>query len=271
MSSGVMLFGFSYLYGLGGTTNLPALAESLARAEAALERCFETAGGITEGALPGNWEAQIQEIVERAHKDAQAQEFQGAEQRVRQMVGDACWARLSESVRASLREGEWLFTAVEGEDRDYGAALLEYARGLESAFKEAIFARARAYWQRRPGPVDRLEDEGHDPSLGPFVRYVLHGSPLTLGSMAAALERMADVRRQGFAVTLLRRQLEIEPYDEWALATWKRVAERLAVAADARNQPAHAAAVSRDDARAFRDLVVGTDGLLRSLDGSGTA
>src|SRR4029453_13418728 len=28
-SSALLLFGFSYLYGLGGTTNLPALAESL--------------------------------------------------------------------------------------------------------------------------------------------------------------------------------------------------------------------------------------------------
>jgi hypothetical protein len=44
------------------------------------------------------------------------------------------------------------------------------------------------------------------------------------------------------------------------------VAERLAFAADARNRPAHAAAVSREAVHEFRDLVLGTDGLLCNLD-----
>jgi hypothetical protein len=113
--------------------------------------------------------------------------------------------------------------------------------------------------------VERLQDEGHDPSLGPFVRFVLQGGHLTLGSMAAALDRMGDVRRQGVAVRLLRRAVNVDPWDEHDLNDWKRTAERLALAADLRNQPAHAGTVNREAVFAFRDLVLGTDGLLRAL------
>jgi len=167
-------------------------------------------------------------------------------------------------VRTSLREGERLFVSTD-EERDYGSALMGYARGLESAFKEAIFGPAREQWRREPGLVARLQDEGHDPSLGPFVRYLLQGGHLTLGSMAAALDRMGDARRNGVAIGLLRQMTRVRPYDERALADWKRTAERLNSAAYARNRPAHAAAVSCEEVREFRELVLGTDGLLREL------
>jgi hypothetical protein len=241
-----------------------ALAERLALSEESFQRLLERVGVLAEDS-GATWEAHVQGMAERAHKDALARELNAAEQRLLGMLGSDCWEHLSEAARASLREGEWLFAAVEGADRDYGAALLEFARGLERAFKDAIFIPARARWQRWPGPAERLQDEGHDPSLGPFVRFVLQGSHLTLGSMAAALDRMSDIRRQGVAVNLLRGQIGIDGSDERALADWKRAADRLAVAADARNQPAHAAAVSRDAVREFRELVLGTDGLLHVL------
>lgn len=238
-----------------------ALADGLALSEEAFERLLERVGVLAEDSGV-TWEAHVQGMAERAHKDALIQELQQAEQRLRTMLGERCWDRLAESSRGALREGEWLFAAVEGEDRDYGAALLEYARGLERAYKDAIFVPARAHWQRAPGPVERLQDEGHDPSLGPFVRFVLQGSHLTLGSMAAALDRMSDFRRQGVAISLLRVQVKVDGRDDRGLADWKRIAERLAVAADARNQPAHAATVSRDSVRDFRELVLGSAGLL---------
>ncbi|HEX8917487.1 MAG TPA: SEC-C metal-binding domain-containing protein [Chloroflexota bacterium] len=242
-----------------------ALAESLARSEAALERLLELVGVTSEGGVPADWDAQLQRIAQRAHKDALVQELQQAEQRLRSMLGDQLWLRLSEKARVSLREGEWLFAAVEGEDRDYGAALLEYARGLERAFKDSIFVPAKALWERVPGSTERLQIEGHDPSLGPFVRYLMIGTHLTLGSMASALDRMGDNRRQGVAIDLLRSQIGIDHRNERALEDWKRTASRLLVAADARNRPAHAAAVSREAVQQFRDLVLGTDGLIRSL------
>jgi hypothetical protein len=234
-----------------------ALADALALSEESLERLLERVGVLSEDSGP-NWEAHVQGMAERAHKDALALELHQAEQRLRAMLDSACWERLSESTRASLREGEWLFEAVEGEDRDYGAALLEYARGLERAFKDAIFIPVRAQWQRSPGAAERLQDEVHDPYLGPFVRFVLQGSHLTLGSMASALDRMSDIRRQGVAIGLLRRRLNIDGADERALTDWKRTAERLLV---------HAASVSREAVRDFRDLVLGTNGLIRALDG----
>jgi tetratricopeptide (TPR) repeat protein len=240
------------------------LADALALSDSTLERLLERVG-VTAEDSGANWEVHMQGMAEREHKRALKQELQGAERRLRSQLGQTCWDKLSENVRASLREGEWLFAAVEGEDRDYGASLLEFARGLERAFKDAIFVPGKAAWQRRPGPVERLQDEAHDPSLGPFVRFVLQGSHLTLGSMAAALDRMSDIRRQGFAITLLRRQLGVDPLDERALSDWKRIADRLAIAAEARNQPAHAAFVTREAVREFRDLVLGTDGLIRSL------
>jgi hypothetical protein len=83
--------------------------------------------------------------------------------------------------------------------------------------------------------------------------------------MAAALDRMGDARRSGVAIDLLRDTVGVDRHNERTLADWRRTAERLAVAADARNRPAHAAAVSREDLTAFRDLVLGTDGLLRAL------
>jgi tetratricopeptide (TPR) repeat protein len=241
-----------------------ALADALALSEEAFQRLLERMGVLADDS-GATWEAHVQGMAERAHKDALAQELRAAEQRLRGMLGTVCWERLSEATRASLREGEWLFAAVEGADRDYGAALLEFARGLERGFKDVIFIPARTQWQRWPGPIERLQDEAHDPSLGPFVRFVLQSSHLTLGSMAAALDRMSDIRRQGVAVNLLRRQIGIDAGDERALSDWKRTAERLAIAAEARNQPAHAAAVSRDAVCEFRDLVLGTDGLLRAL------
>jgi hypothetical protein len=241
------------------------LADALAGSEAALERLRELVGFSEQGEMPSDWEVQLQKIADRAHKDALEQELRQAEQRLISLLGQDCWNRLSEGTRTALREGEWLFVAVQGEDRDYGAALLEYARGLERAFKDLVFGPARDRWQRQPGPVQRLQDEGHDPSLGPFVRFVLQGGHLTLGSMAAALDRMGDVRRQGVAVNLLRRALNVDPWDERALIDWKRTADRLARAADLRNQPAHAGTVNREAVFAFRDLVLGTDGLLRAL------
>jgi hypothetical protein len=241
-----------------------ALVDALALSEESFERLLERVGVLSEDS-GADWEAHVQGMAERAHKAALAQELYQAEQRLRGMLGPTCWERLSESARSSLREGEWLFAAVEGEDRDYGAALLEFARGLERAYKDVIFVPARAHWQQRPGPLERLQDEGHDPSLGPFVRFVLQGSHLTLGSMAAALDRMSDNRRRGVAIDLLRRQLEIDAADGRMLADWKRTADRLAMAAEARNQPAHAASVSRDAVREFRELVLSTDGLLRAL------
>ncbi|MGI8824444.1 MAG: tetratricopeptide repeat protein [Chloroflexota bacterium] len=242
-----------------------ALADALARSEAAMERLLELVGVSVTGGMPADWEAQLLSIGERAHKDALHQELLGAEQRLRSMLGRECWDSLSEGARLSLREGEWLFEAVQGEDRDYGAALLEYARGLERAFKDAIFVPIRVRWERDPGPINLLQTEGLDPSLGPFARYVLVGGHLTLGSMAAAMDRMSDGRRRGVAIDLLRRQVKVDAWDERCLADWKRASDRLAIAADARNQPAHAGAVSREAVRYFRDLVLGTDGLLRAL------
>lgn len=244
-----------------------ALADALARSEASMERLLELVGVSGRGGMPADWETQLRSIGERAHKDALQQELMAAEQRLRSQLGRLSWDRLSESSRLSLREGEWLFEAVQGEDRDYGASLLEYARGLERAFKDAIFVPIRARWEREPGSHHLLETEGLDPSLGPFVRYVLHGGHLTLGSMAAALDRTADIRRQGVAIRLLRRQIGVESWDDRALADWKRTAERLAIAADARNQPAHAGVVSQAAVHHFRDLVLGTDGLLHALQG----
>jgi hypothetical protein len=84
--------------------------------------------------------------------------------------------------------------------------------------------------------------------------------------MAVALDRMGDIRRQGVAIALLRQQIGIDPGDERTLEDWKRVADRLAIAADARNRPAHAGSVDREAVGEFRDLVLGTDGLLRALD-----
>lgn len=241
-----------------------AISDALALSEASFERLLEQVGVLSEDS-GANWEAHVQGMAERAHKDVQARERRQAEQRLRTMLGLICWDRLSANARAALREGEWLFASMEGEEHDYGAALLEYARGLERAFKDAIFVPIRVGWQRQPEAVQRLRDEGHDPSLGPLVRFVLQGSYLTLGSMAAALDRMSDGRRQGVAIGLLREQLDIRPGDLHALADWKRTAERLGLAADARNQPAHAATVSRQAVAEFRDLVLGTDGLLHCL------
>jgi len=243
-----------------------ALTETLDRSEAAVERLLDFMGVSGQGDTPADWEAQLQRIAQRAHRNALEQELQQAERRLRFTLGDSCWESLSEHARVSLREGEWLFAAVVGEDRDYGGALLAYARGLERAFKDAVFAPVQAEWQHRPGPVDRLHDESHDPSLGPFVRYVLQGGHLTLGSMATALDRMGDARRQGVAVTLLRRHLGIDPGDTRTLEDWRHTAERLAGAAEARNQPAHAGAVSREAARRFRDLLLDSGGLLQALD-----
>jgi Flp pilus assembly protein TadD len=243
-----------------------ALATALSASEAATERLLDLIGVSVDGGVPQDWENQLQRIAEQAHKNALHQELQQAEQRLRSMLGATCWGRLSENARAALREGEWLFAAVEGEDRDYGASLLEYARGLERAFKDAIFNPSRTRWQGQPGSVERLQLEGNDPSLGPFVRYVLQGGHLTLGSMAATLDRMGDVRRQGVAVTLLRRELGIDPWDERALADWQRTAHRLALAADLRNRPAHAGSVNRQAVHDFRDLILGMEGLLRALE-----
>jgi tetratricopeptide (TPR) repeat protein len=241
------------------------LANALAQSETALKRLLNLAGVSTSHDVPLDWEAHLREIAARAHRDVVQQERQQAEARLRAMLGQPGWERLSEGVRTSLREGERLFLSTDEDGHDYGTALMGYARGLESAFKEEIFAPARARWQREPGATARLQDEGHDPSLGPFVRYLLQGGHLTLGSMAAALERMGDIRRQGIAVGLLRRVIGIDYGDERALADWKRTAERLGIAADARNRPAHAATASREEVGEFRDLVLGTDGLLRAL------
>jgi tetratricopeptide (TPR) repeat protein len=241
------------------------LSAALTQSEAAIKRLLELVGVTSSLETPLDWEAHLQNISARAHRDAVQQERRQAEDRLRVMLGDSSWDHLSESVRTSLREGERLFLSRDEVGHDYGSALMGYARGLESAFKEAIFAPARTAWQREPGATARLQDEGHDPSLGPFVRYLLQGGHLTLGSMAAALERMGDVRRQGIAITLLRRVIGIHPSDERALYDWTRTADRLGLAADARNRPAHAATVSWDEVQEFRDLVLGTDGLLRAL------
>jgi hypothetical protein len=83
--------------------------------------------------------------------------------------------------------------------------------------------------------------------------------------MAAALDRMGDVRRQGVCVNLMRRQVGLSAWDEWALADWQRTAAKLARAADLRNRPAHAGTVSQDAVIEFRDLVLGTGGLLAAL------
>jgi hypothetical protein len=243
------------------------LSAALSQSEAAIKRLLELVGVTSSLETPLDWEAHLRDISARAHRDAVQQERQQAEGRLRAMLGDSGWDRLSESVRTSLREGERLFLSPDEDGHDYGTALMGFARGLESAFKEAIFAPARTAWQREPGATARLQDEGHDPSLGPFVRYLLQGGHLTLGSMAAALERMGDIRRQGIAITLLRRVIGIHPSDERALSDWKRTADRLASAADARNRPAHAATVSWEEVQEFRDLVLGTDGLLRALGG----
>ncbi|HEX6508742.1 MAG TPA: SEC-C metal-binding domain-containing protein [Chloroflexota bacterium] len=241
------------------------LSDALNQSETAIKRLLELVGVSSSSDTPLDWEAHFQAIAARAHRDAVQQERKQAEERLRAMLGGPGWERLSESVRTSLREGERLFLSPDEDGHDYGTALMGYARGLESAFKEAIFAPARAIWQREPGAVARLQDESHDPSLGPFVRYLLQGGHLTLGSMAAALERMSDVRRQGIAISLLRCIIRIHPADERALADWKRTAERLGIAADARNRPAHAATVSWEEVREFRELSLGTDGLLRAL------
>ncbi|GAC1511777.1 MAG: hypothetical protein NVS2B16_13680 [Chloroflexota bacterium] len=242
-----------------------ALADALAVSEASMERLLEFIGVSVSGGMPADWEAQLRSIGDRAHKNALQQELLGAEQRLRRLVGAQCWDRLSEHARLSLREGEWLYEAVRGENRDFGASLLEFARGLERGFKDAIFVPIRERWHQDPGPANLLQTEGLDPSLGPFVRYILHGGHLTLGSMAAALERMADVRRQGVAIRLLRRQVGVQSWDERGLSDWKRTASRLALAAEARNQPAHAGSVDQQAVYDFRELVLGTDGLLRAL------
>jgi tetratricopeptide (TPR) repeat protein len=237
------------------------LTEALAESEETVRRMAEKLG-MEQGTT--DWESWLRDVGIRAQKDAMARERRLAESSLRSLLGTACWEDLSESVRAALRDAEQAYSS-DGEILDYGTVLMGYARGLESAFKEAIFRPAWERWQHQPGNLARLQDEMHDPSLGPFVKFLLHGSHLTLGSMAAALDRMGDERRTGVAIDLLRDSVRVDRHDERTLTDWRRTAERLAIAAEARNRPAHAAAVSHEELRSFRDLVLGTDGLLRSL------
>jgi tetratricopeptide (TPR) repeat protein len=237
------------------------LVDALSEAEEALKRMVERLGMEDHTT---DWEAWLHDIGLRAHRDAVDRERRLAESSLRSLLGSFCWEGLSESVRTALRDAEQAYCADTGLT-DSGTTLMGYARGLESAFKEALFRPAWEHWRRQPGNVARLQDESHDPSLGPFVRFLLQNSHLTLGSMAAALDRMGDARRTGVAIDLLRGVAGVDRHDERALADWRRTADRLAAAAEARNRPAHAAAVSRDEVRAFRELALGTDGLLRAL------
>lgn len=237
------------------------LTDALAESEDALKRMVERLGMADDTT---DWEAWLHTVGQRAQRDAVARDRRQAESTLRSLLGSACWADLSESARTALRDAEQAYTS-DSEMMDYGNVLMGYARGLESAFKEAIFRPAWERWQRSPGNTARLLDEGHDPSIGPFVRFLVQGSHLTLGSMAAALDRMGDARRSGVAIDLLRDTVGVDRHNERTLADWRRTAERLAMAADARNRPAHATAVSRHDLISFRDLVLGTDGLLRAL------
>ncbi|MGH2411934.1 MAG: hypothetical protein ACRDGS_16455, partial [Chloroflexota bacterium] len=239
------------------------LADDLDDSKEMLQRVLEQVGALDEDSAD-NWDEQLKGLTDRAHRGESEREMRQAEQRLIGMLGESFWNLLSEGTRKSLREGELLYETV-GDERDYGAAFLEYARGLEGAYKDAIFFPARARWAARPDSAGHLQVEEHDPSLGPFVRFVLRDSHLTLGRMATALDRMGDVRRLGVAVGLLRKQLGIDPRDERKLTDWKRTAERLQAAAEARNRPAHAASVNRESVRAFREMVLGTDGLLRAL------
>lgn len=209
-------------------------------------------------------EAWLSDIGRRAQQDAVARERSQAESTLRSILGSDCWNGLSESVRTALRDAEHAFSS-EGEIRDYGTVLMGYARGLESAFKDCIFRPALRRWHAEPGMAARLQDEGHDPSLGPFVRYLMQQNHMTLGSMAAVLGRMGDPRRVGVAIDLLRSVVGVQRDDERALADWRRTADRLAQAAEARNRPAHAATVTYEELHSFRQLVLGTDGLLRAL------
>jgi hypothetical protein len=59
--------------------------------------------------------------------------------------------------------------------------------------------------------------------------------------------------------------LLVQAWDTQCLLDWKRTAERLSIAADARNSPAHAASVSHEEVRAFRELILGAGGLLQAL------
>jgi tetratricopeptide (TPR) repeat protein len=237
------------------------LSTALAESDDALKRMVERLG-MEDNTT--DWEGWLRDIELRAHRDALAKERRLAESTLRSLLGSHCWDSLSESVRVALRDAEQAFCS-NAEIEDYGTILMGYARGLESAYKDALFRPAWERWSRQPGNAARLQDEGHDPSLGPFVRFLLQGSHLTLGSMAAALDRMGDGRRTGVAIDLLRTVAGVQRGDERALGDWRRTAERLALAADARNRPAHAAAVSHDEVKGFRDLVLGTDGLLHAL------
>jgi cytochrome c-type biogenesis protein CcmH/NrfG len=237
------------------------LSDAFAESEETVKRMAQKLGmehGTTD------WESWLRDVGIRAQRDAVARERRLAESTLRSLLGTDCWEDLSESVRAALRDAEQAYSS-DGDILDHGTVLMGYARGLESAFKEAIFRPAWERWQHQPGNVARLQDEMHDPSLGPFVRFLLHGSHLTLGSMAAALDRMGDERRTGVAIDLLRDTVRVDRHDERTLSDWRRTAERLSIAAEARNRPAHAAAVSEEELRSFRDLVLGIDGLLRSL------
>jgi tetratricopeptide (TPR) repeat protein len=237
------------------------LSNALSESEEALKRMVERLGMEDHTT---DWEAWLHDIGLRAHRDAVDRERRLAESTLRSLLGSLCWDQLSESVRTALRDAEQAYCADTGL-ADSGTILMGYARGLESAFKEALFRPAWDRWRKHPGNLARLQDEAHDPSLGPFVRFLLQNSHLTLGSMAAALDRIGDGRRTGVAIDLLRDVAGVDRHDERALADWRRTADRLAAAADARNRPAHAAAVSHEEVRAFRELVLGTDGLLRAL------
>src|SRR5262249_44724865 len=50
-ASALMLFGFSYLYGLAGTTNLPAIAEALTRNEPTMSEATVRIPGVAMAAL----------------------------------------------------------------------------------------------------------------------------------------------------------------------------------------------------------------------------
>lgn len=186
-----------------------------------------------------------------ADRLATPEKMQEYREQVRQWLGD--WERLDVRSKQFLPQAEMLLDLCElVGDADYGVAVVQYCKSLESEMLQKLFAAYKAHFDEDINDPDSfLASDFEDPKTGRFARDLRKSNPkFTLGTMAyvMGLIKRPDGNTLGRSPMLQHLRDFVENYFEERVRDGEFVKEVNRITQSFRNKASHVGLIDRETA-----------------------
>ena len=248
---------------ISNVASVAALRDEVDELKAQVERYTSTFAGVREILGISGSEDEILSVLDRiaqgmADQVATPERLAEHAEDVRGWVED--WDRLGDMSQRFLPQAAMLLEVCERiGDADYGAAVLQYCKALESEILEKLFDAYKRHFDSEIEATKGLADQEPEESKAfRFAKAIQKDDPkFTLGTMqfVMGLIKRPDGTTLGQSLLLQHLRDFVTRYFDHSIREKVFVDEVGRITRDFRNKAAHPGQINRDDALACRDAV----------------